>query len=224
MRLRRGYTRILGELKKLGVRSISRNIVKRILKDAGLDPGPKRGEGTWDEFLKQHAASLWQCDFFSKRILTLKGIREAFVIAFLNVKTRQVILSPATLHPNEEWVVAQAESFVKQARDSALPVRYVQHDHDKKFPKGFVAALRRFRVRNKQGAYRAPNINAFVERFIQSIGQECLDRFVIFGEQHMDHVCQEYLAHYHEERPHQSLENVPSNCLPPWLSGSSSLG
>jgi putative transposase len=87
-----GFTRILGELKKLGVRSISKNTVKRILKDAGFDPGPKRGEGTWDELLKQHAASLWQCDFFSKRILTLKGIREAFVVVFLNVKTRQVIL------------------------------------------------------------------------------------------------------------------------------------
>lgn len=96
-----GYTRNLGEIKKLGVRSISKNTVKRILKDAGYDPGPKRGDGTWDEFLKQHAASLWQCDFFSKRILTLKGIREVFVLAFLNVKTRQVILSPPTLHPNE---------------------------------------------------------------------------------------------------------------------------
>jgi putative transposase len=65
-----GYTRILGELKKLGIRAITRNTVKNILKAAGLDPGPKRGEGTWDEFLKQHAASLWQCDFFSQRVLT----------------------------------------------------------------------------------------------------------------------------------------------------------
>lgn len=204
-----GYTRILGELKKLGVRSISRNTVKRILKDAGYDPGLKRGEGTWDEFLKQHAASLWQCDFFSKRILTLKGIREVFVIAFLNVKTRQVILSPATLHPNEEWVVAQADSFVNQAREKSLPVRYVQRDRDTKFTKSFDQALKRRRVKIKAGAYRLPNTNAFVERFIQSVQQECLDRFVIFGEQHMDHMCAEYLAHYHDERPHQSLENEP---------------
>ncbi len=66
--------------------------MKRILKDAGYDPGPKRGEGTWDEFLKQHAASLWQCDFFSKRIVTMRGIRDAFVLVFLNVKTRQVVI------------------------------------------------------------------------------------------------------------------------------------
>ena len=57
----------------------------------------------------------------------------------------------------------------------------------------------------------SPNTNAFVERFIQSIQQECLDRFVIFGEQHLDAVCQEFLVYYHEERPHQSLENDPLN-------------
>src|SRR6187200_68739 len=60
-----GYTRILGELKKLGIRSMSKNTVKRILKENGLDPVPKRGAGTWDDFLKRHAASLWQCDFLS---------------------------------------------------------------------------------------------------------------------------------------------------------------
>jgi putative transposase len=154
-----GYTRILGELKKLGIRSISRNTVKRILKEAGFDPGPKRGEGTWDEFLKQHAASLWQCDFFSKRILTLKGIREAFVIVFLNVKTRQVILSPATLHPTESWVLGQAETFVKQARDQKLPVALLQHDRDTKFTRAFDAQLKRTRVKVKLGAYRAPKAN-----------------------------------------------------------------
>jgi putative transposase len=204
-----GYTRILSELKKLGIHSISRNTVKRILKDAGLDPGPKRGEGTWDEFLQQHAASLWQCDFFSKKVLTLKGIREAFALVFLNVKTRQVILSPATLHPDEAWVVAQVASFVKQARDSGLPVKYVQHDRDAKFTRSFDRELKRCRVKTLKSAYRAPNTNAFVERFIQSIETECLDRFMVFGTQHLDHLCAEYLAHYHEERPHQSLDNEP---------------
>ena len=54
-----GYTRILGELKKLGIQSVSRNTVKKILKSNGLDPGPKRGLGTWDEFITIHASTLW---------------------------------------------------------------------------------------------------------------------------------------------------------------------
>ncbi|WP_425619061.1 integrase core domain-containing protein [Anatilimnocola sp. NA78] len=200
-----GYTRIMGELKKLGIKPPSRNTVKNILKAAGYAPGPRRGEGTWDDFLKQHAASLWQCDFFSKRLLTMKGIREVFVLAFIHVETRRVILSPATFQPNEAWVVAQAAAFVEQARAQKLRVATVQRDRDTKFTKAVDQVLRSKRVKPKANEFRSPNTNAFVERFVQSIQQECLDRFVIFGETHMDHVCNEYLEHYHSERPHQGI-------------------
>jgi putative transposase len=115
-----GYSRIEGELRKLGIRSVTKSTIRNILKADGLDPGPKRGEGTWDQFVKQHAAGLWQCDFFYQRVFTLKGLRHVFVLAFLNVETRRVILSPATEHPDETWVLEQAETFVKEARKSGL--------------------------------------------------------------------------------------------------------
>jgi len=136
-----GYTRILGELKKLGVQSISRNTVRTILRRHGYDTGPRRGPGTWDEFLKMHAESLWQCDFFSCKALTFQGIRHVFMLAFLNVKTRQVILSPATYHPNETWVVEQAGAFLDQAKERGIPVSLVQRDRDTKFTKSFDATL-----------------------------------------------------------------------------------
>lgn len=74
--------------------------------------------------------------------------------------------------------------------------------------------LRRATVRCQEFAttdfvseYWAPNANAFFERFIESIQQECLDRFVVFGSGHIDQICAEYLEHYHTERPHQGIEN-----------------
>ena len=188
---------------------MSKNTVKRILREHGLEPGPKRGAGTWDEFLKRQAVSLWQCDFFEQRVFTMHGIRSAFVLVFLHVKSRQVVISPATLHPNESWVVDQATSFVKEARSRGLRVRHMMHDRDSKFTATFTAALKRQRIRSTRTGFCAPNLNAFVERFIQSIRQECLDHFVILGTQHLDHLCREYAAHYHQERPHQSLDNEP---------------
>ncbi len=104
-------------------------------------------------------------------------------------------------------MVAQAESFVARARNQGLPVRLVQHDGDTKFTKAFRAKLKSARVKPMRTAFRSPNTNAFVERFIKSISQECLDRFIVFGEKQLDHLCSEYLAHYHAERPHQSLDN-----------------
>lgn len=62
---------------KLGVQAVSRNTVKNIFKEHGLDPGPQRGAGTWDEFLKIHTATLWQCDFYAKKVLTLNTPRSA---------------------------------------------------------------------------------------------------------------------------------------------------
>ena len=64
-------------------------------------------------------------------------------------------------------------------------------------------------------AHRAPNLNAYVERFIQAIQVECLDHFLAFGEKHFDYLVREYVEHYHEERPHQGLENQPIAGQPP---------
>ena len=69
--------------------------------------------------------------------------------------------------------------------------------------------LKDSRITVYKTAFRAPNTNAFVERFIQTIQQECLDHFVILGQRHFDHLVAEWLEHYHEERPHQSLDNEP---------------
>jgi len=174
-----GYARIVGELKKLGIRSIKKSTVRNVLKAAGIDPCPQRAGTTWDEFVTRHAASLWQCDFFSQQVLTLTGIREVFVLAFLHVETRRVILSPATLHPNEAWVALQADTIVDQARSEGLRVRYVQRDRDGKYA-GIDAVLKQKRVRVLKGAVRAPNVRAFVERYIGTVRRECLNHFLFW--------------------------------------------
>lgn len=188
---------------------MSRNTVKNILKANGLDPGPKRGAGTWDEFLKIHAATLWQCDFYAKKVLTAKGLRDLYLLIFLHVETRRVFIAPATYHPNEAWVKQQAEAFLQHAKDNGLGTVMVMHDRDTKFTASFDDVLKAGDVKVQKAAYRSPNTVAFVERFIQTLQQECLDYFVVFGEQHMNHLVSEMVAHYHDERPHQAKDNEP---------------
>lgn len=202
-----GYTRIVGELRKLRIRSVSKSTVRNILKECGLDPCPKRSGGTWDEFVARHASSLWQVDFASQRILTTKGLRDAFILVFLHIETRRVVISPATLHPDEAWVTAQADEFVKRARDSGLRVRFIQHDRDGKFPKNVDAALSKRRVKVVRTPRCAPDCQAFVERFIRSLRYECLNHFVFFGVGHLDSVTSVYQSHYLAERPHQGKNN-----------------
>ena len=53
---------------------------------------------------------------------------------------------------------------------------------------------------------RSPNLNAFIERFIRSIKEECLDRVIPLGEAHLRELIRECMIHYHAERPHQGLD------------------
>ena len=54
---------------------------------------------------------------------------------------------------------------------------------------------------------RSPNLNAYAERFVRTIREECLDRMVFFGEASLRHAVQEFAAHYNRERNHQALGN-----------------
>jgi transposase InsO family protein len=58
-----------------------------------------------------------------------------------------------------------------------------------------------------QTPYRAPNANAYVERFVRSIKEECLDRIVPLGERHFRRAVHEFVEHYHQKRNHQGLSN-----------------
>ncbi len=118
-----------------------------------------------------------------------------------------MILSPAAYRPNAAWVEAQANMFVDRARADGLRVTRVMHDRDSMFSSAFDDALKGRRVKILRSQFRAPNMNAYVERFVQSIKQECLDHFIVFGAQHMDYLCSEYLEYYHTERPHQGRGN-----------------
>jgi len=113
-----GYTRILGELKKLGVK-VSRATVVNILKDAGMPTGPQRGEATWDQFIKSHAKTLWACDFLRHRIVTKWGLRDAYMPVFVNVATRRAIATTSTEHPDAAWVAAQVPMFKAAAGGGA---------------------------------------------------------------------------------------------------------
>ncbi|MEM9354703.1 MAG: integrase core domain-containing protein [Pseudomonadota bacterium] len=204
-----GYGRIVGELRKLRIQCVGRTTVRTILKEQDVKPSPKRGKGSWDEFIKIHAETLWQVDFFSKTVVTRKGIKQSFVLTFINVKTRRVFCSPATFKPDTKWMAKQARSLLRKARKAELPIRYLVRDCDYKYATEFDEVFEKADVRIEPTAPRAPNQNAFIERWIGSLKHECLNRFICFGQEHLNHIVSEYELFYNEIRPHQRMENRP---------------
>lgn len=206
-----GYTRILGELKKLHIK-VSRSTVVNILREAGLPTAPERGERTWEEFIASHAKTLWACDFVQQRVLTLRGFRDAFLLVFVNVATRRAVATTSTEHPDAAWVAEQVARF-KAASGTrgtwGTACRVLTRDRDQKFGRAFDGALRAKGITPVRLPHCAPNLNAHVERFIQTLKNECLDRFIVCGKEHLDHLITEFIEHYNAERPHSSIGHRP---------------
>ena len=204
-----GYTRIIGELRKLGIKKISRQTVRNILKEEGIEPGPDRTSDSWSEFLQRHGETLWACDFFSVKAVTPRGLRDMYILAFLCLKSREVILSDSTEHPNSAWVTRQAEMFIDETCDRDEKPSILMHDLDTKFTKQFVTKLRDHGVRTNALPKASPNLNGRCERFIGTIRWECLDKFLIFGKRHLDHLLSEFASYYNERRSHSERDNLP---------------
>jgi putative transposase len=205
-----GYRRILGELKKLRIRSVSRSTISRILVENGFDPGPKRGTGTWNEFVQRHIKTLWATDFFTKTVMTLKGPVTYYLLFFIHVHSRRVHLAGMTPHPNGDWMAQVARNMSGVFADEPEESRptHIIRDRDTKFTAQFCSILESDGIEFRPIPPLSPNLNPFAEAWVQRVKQECLDHFVVFGEKHLQTIMSQWLEYYHRHRPHQGLGNV----------------
>ena len=86
--------------------------------------------------------------------------------------------------------------------------RYLLHDRDAKFCAKFGSILRYGGVEPLRLPPSSPNLNAFAERWVRSVKEECLSRLILFGEASLQRALNEYVTHFHAERPHQGKGNV----------------
>jgi putative transposase len=194
-----GYQRIAGELIKLGVR-LSPSTVRRLLAASGLDPAPRRGGPSWPVFLRQQAASMLACDFFT---VETGALRRIYVLFFIELGSRRVHLAGCTSNPTGAWVVQQARNLSFTGLFERM--RFLIHDRDSKFTASFDEVFRSEGVRVVHTPVRAPQANAYAERFVRTVRTECLDHLLIVGRRHLERILRIYIQHYDSERPHRGL-------------------
>ena len=153
-----------------------------------------------------HKGVLAGTDFFTE-VLTLRGLVTYYVLFFSHLESRRISVAGITKHPNEDWMVQIARSATQETLGHLHPCRYVLHDRDTKFCATFRSTLADGGVKAIRLPAKSPNLNAFAERWVRSVKQECLSKLILFGESPLSRTLTEYLAHYHGERNHQGKDN-----------------
>jgi putative transposase len=174
-----GYQRIVGELKGLGV-TVSPTTVRTVLVEAGVPPAPDRSGMSWRAFLRQQAATTLACDFLTVETAFLQRV---YVLFFISLATRRIEYVACTSNPDGAWTAQQARNLMMQLGDDQ-PFRLLIHDRDSKFGGGFDEIFRSEGVRVIRTPVRAPNANAYAERWVRTVRADCLDHLLIFGRRH----------------------------------------
>jgi transposase InsO family protein len=195
-----GYRRIVGELKGLGV-VVSPTTVRKVLIEAVLPPAPERSRLSWRAFLRQQAATTLACDFLTVETAFLQRI---YVLFLISLATRRIEYIACTSNPDGGWTAQQARNLMMQLGNEQ-PFRLLIHDRDTKFGGGFDEVFRSEGIKVVRTPVRAPNANAYAERWVRTVRSDCLDRILIVGGRHLQRVLGVYVRHYNEHRPHRAL-------------------
>src|SRR6266498_2373346 len=179
-----GYKRIHGELVGLGI-PLAASSVWNLLHRHSIEPAPRRASVSWREFLRQQAAGILECDFFTVETLWLRRLH---VLFFIELKRRRVHLAGVTANPNGAWVAQQARNLIMTVADQEQRPRFLIRD--RKFTAAFDEVFRSDGIRVIRAPIAAPRAKAHAERWVGSVRRE-------------------YVAYYNTHRPHRSLDQQP---------------
>ncbi len=180
--------------------------IRTLLRTARAGPAPRRTGPSWTEFLGAQASGIIACDFFT---VETAWLRTLYVLVFIELGSRRILVSPSTIHPDSAWVTQQARNLALDRDARARPIRFLIRDRDTKFNKAFDGVVRSEGARVIVTPIRAPNANAYAERVIATIRAECLDWSLSLGRRHLDRTLRTYAEHYNRGRPHRALGLAP---------------
>ncbi len=197
-----GYSRIRDQLYHLG-HDIGRTTIVDILREAGLTPEPERNrQRSWGVFIEQHRSVIWATDFLT--VDTITGCY--YILFFIHLGTRQVVLGGITEHPHEGWMQQVARNVTDSFDGPMLGAKRLIHDRDGKYPASFDRIMLTVGIKPIKLPARSPTLNADAERWILSFKSEVLDHLILLNQRQVRRVLNQYVAHHHAERAHQGLD------------------
>ena len=210
-----GQKRIQGELRNSDIRLGCRTI-GAILNRHGLLPAHERTtDSTWKTFITDKADALVATDFFTVDVVGWLGKTSYDVLFAIHLASRKVAILGVTEHSNEAYMTQTARNatmdggWLKQ-----VGCRYLIHDGDGKFCDAWKGVLADAKIETVTIPPNSPNCNAFAERWVRTAKRELIRRCWFLSHAELCQALNDFVVHYHEERPHQSLGNRPPTPKP----------
>jgi len=127
----------------------------------------------------------------------------------IEIERRVVHLLGVTTNPNDPWVTQVARNFCAELEDAGRRVRFLVRDRDTKFTATFDNVFASIGAETILIPVRSPKANAYAERWIRTVREDCLDHVLVFSGRHLEMILGKYVAHYNRGRPHRGLDLTP---------------
>jgi transposase InsO family protein len=174
-------------------------------------PGAPAGAGTADLVANVSSSALGYdrgADFFTTEVWTWRGLVTYYTVFVIDLASRRVQIVGSTPHPGDLFMCQVGRTVTAVENGLLRDHRVLICDRDRKWSAEVQRLLNDAGLRVVQTPLQAPNANAYAERFVRSIKEECLDRIIPIGERHFRGAIREFVGHYHHERNHQALGNA----------------
>lgn len=199
-----GYGKIEGELLKLDYKT-SQTTIRNVLDRHGILPVGVRSRSIgWRHLISHYKDQILACDFFTLETIRLQTL---YVFFFIELGSRRVHFAGVTDHPDNIWLTQQARQLVWELDDREPSLRFLIHDNDRKFTRAFDTVFESEAFHVIHTPFQAPNANAYAERWVRTVREECLDLILVLNAAHLRRVLLEYIDQYYNvARPHQGIE------------------
>jgi hypothetical protein len=154
-------------------------------------------------FLRNHARDIWAVDFLQTYDLFFRTL---FVFVVIELDSRRLVHFGVTRSPDDAWVAQQLREATPFGEGPCFLIR----DNDNKYGSAFARVADGSSIEVLTTPYQAPKANAVCERFLGSVRRECLNFFLILGEQHLGKIMEQYQLYFNHARPHQGIhQRIP---------------
>ena len=140
------------------------------------------GRTTWSTFLKAHWKVLAASDFLTVEVWTGRGLVTHHLLFVIGLADRVVKIAGITTRADESWMLQIARNLTDSQASALDAKRYLIIDRDTKYSQQFRRLIRDNGTNVIRLPPMSPNLNAYAERFVRSIKDECLNRMIFIGQ------------------------------------------